>query len=496
MNRQLIVLALLLTVLAQSVLAANDPGHDSLYVLRLGDTNITGDINLTGSLTASLVRFNNKTFGDYLDINANGTILGAPSAPRIMAGSSVLYIDSTGNLYLNTKGGTTGIVQVGDTATNAVTMNVSGQLVAYNITALNVYSSGGVNASGPIFAGGSQVCTVGNGLCASPGVGGNAGGGWYNTSDNTTSSLRVIVNSSATTGSFIVQNQTGSTHVLVNGSSGYVGVGTATPMVRLHIVHDEGSAAGAGVPVVYLAKSNNFGNSLVDMVHLNRTVSGDVGSAGVGSSLVFSTEDSTGAAESMGRFGAIYTTVTDGSEVSAFVFQTRTGGGAIAEAARLQGQNFGINTTNPQNTLEVKGTLNASAIYVGTTAVCLSNGVNCLASGGDAGSGWLNTSTQVILANNATNVSVGSLSGLSALFVDTARGRVGVNTSTLTAALSVNGTVNITGQNHLSGNTTYSLSTGNSVVCFERFIGTTQNYSRCINSSGHVTENFGSFAVN
>src|SRR3569832_440298 len=93
---------LLLLLFSSSVLAANDPGHDSLYVLKIGDSNVVGNINITSSLNASLVKFTNKAFGDYLDINANGTILGAPSQPRIMAGTNALYIDSTGNLYRGT----------------------------------------------------------------------------------------------------------------------------------------------------------------------------------------------------------------------------------------------------------------------------------------------------------------------------------------------------------------------------------------------------------
>lgn len=128
----IIAVAIWLLLLPLAV-AANDPGHDSLYVLRIGDTNVTGSINLTGNVTASFVRFTSKAFGDYLDIVANGTVLGAPSISRIMGATSSLYIDSTGGLYLNTKGGTSSTIQIGDTATNGVTLNVSGVIRQQNV---------------------------------------------------------------------------------------------------------------------------------------------------------------------------------------------------------------------------------------------------------------------------------------------------------------------------------------------------------------------------
>ena len=83
-----------LMLLAPLSLAANDPGHDSLYVLRVGDTNITGSINLTGNLNASFVKITQRLFGDYLDVVGNGTVLGSPSQPRVMGASNALYIDS------------------------------------------------------------------------------------------------------------------------------------------------------------------------------------------------------------------------------------------------------------------------------------------------------------------------------------------------------------------------------------------------------------------
>lgn len=55
--------------------------------------------------------------------------------------------------------------------------------------------------------------------------------------------------------------------------------------------------------------------------------------------------------------------------------------------------------------------------------------------------------------------------------------------------------VNITGRLQVAGNTTYTIPAGASLVCFERFVGTVQNYSRRINASGQIVEQFGAFEV-
>jgi len=128
-KEKILLLLIMMLAAAPLAIAANDPGHDTLYVLKIGDSNVIGSINISENLTARFVRVTSKFFGDYLDILANGSAsIVVPTTPSIQAASNTLYIDSTGNLYINSKAGTSSIVQIGDPATNSITLNVSGSI--------------------------------------------------------------------------------------------------------------------------------------------------------------------------------------------------------------------------------------------------------------------------------------------------------------------------------------------------------------------------------
>jgi hypothetical protein len=148
---------LLVIIVAQAALAANNPGHDSLYVLKLGNSDVAGSINITGGLNATLVRATGKFFGDYLDIVANGTVGSSLTNPAIQAGSGSLYIDST-SAYINTKT-STGLVQVGNPANNLITLNVSGTIMQQNV---KVCLANGTNCLTGTNTGGN-ITTISNG---------------------------------------------------------------------------------------------------------------------------------------------------------------------------------------------------------------------------------------------------------------------------------------------------------------------------------------------
>ena len=131
----LILLLLGIPLLSTLSFAANDPGHDILYVLKLGDSNVTGSINVSQNLTANYLAATVKLIGSDLDIWANGSTYTPSSRPAIQSTTTNLYIDpsSGGNLYFNTLGGTTGVVQVGPTTGSSVTLNVSGTITQQGV---------------------------------------------------------------------------------------------------------------------------------------------------------------------------------------------------------------------------------------------------------------------------------------------------------------------------------------------------------------------------
>jgi hypothetical protein len=141
--------------------AVNDPGHDSLYVLLTGDSNIIGSLNITSNLTANSIRAASLIYGDQLDIRANGTIMSATNRPAIQADGNYLYLDSRTDLYINTRGGTINTVQVGPTSGSSLTFNVSGTIMQQNV---NVCLQNGSNCpssmSGANVTGSGAVGTI------------------------------------------------------------------------------------------------------------------------------------------------------------------------------------------------------------------------------------------------------------------------------------------------------------------------------------------------
>lgn len=111
-------------------------------------------------------------------------------------------------------------------------------------------------------------------------------------------------------------------------------------------------------------------NSLVEVMRLRRYTTGTA-TDGIGGSMDMYVEDAAGTAELTGRIGNLLTTATSGNETSALTFWTRTGGTAITERVRIDGAgNVGINTTNPQSTLEVNGQVRLAD---GATAATIGN---------------------------------------------------------------------------------------------------------------------------
>jgi hypothetical protein len=403
---RLLLLLLLLVVIAHNALATNNPGHDSLYVLKIGDSNVTGTINLTGNVTATIVQATSRFFGPNVDIRGDGTSSG--NANQIIGTATNLELSSSGNLILN-KAVTGGQVYVGWPGTTT-TLNVTG----------NILGAGTLNVTGNAYANGAQVCTASNGLCAGAA---SSAGGWANDSTSTRTTLITIINSSSNAGSFIVQNQSGSVHLFVNGSIGAVGIGASAPMEILHVT------GGARVDLAIINLTNladGSVNSSVTTINVTSTT----GYPAIGTVLIdaealsYATKTTTSfTGVTRGALGTTAANHTSNAIVNSVV-EMALRNSTLPVFVATSGGLVGINTTTPGSTLEVKGSMNATNIKVGTTNVCLSDGTNCPA-GATGNTGWTNTSGSgnISLTNTGVNVSIKTL------FVDNTNGRVGIGTS-------------------------------------------------------------------
>jgi len=123
------------------VSAFNDPGHDSLYVLKLGDSTILGNLNVTGNITTTQLTAEERVFSPYLVIKGDGDPAGA-AINRIVGTTAGLEISSIQELVLNT--GVGGIVRIGSTGVPA-----------------------GLNVTGNIWSGGTLVCLADGTNCIS-----------------------------------------------------------------------------------------------------------------------------------------------------------------------------------------------------------------------------------------------------------------------------------------------------------------------------------------
>jgi hypothetical protein len=323
---------------------------------------------------------------------------------------------------------------------------------------------------GTVYSGGNEVCTAANGLCASAA----AGSGWINTS------TQVYLSNNATNLSI---GQISSNPVLfVDTTSGRVGI------------RNSAVDSNQGNPTLLIGNDGltpNLGLFGTEDTDRTAIISFGSWSGGVSHEIYF--RDS-------GTRGLVFNSSLTGAQL----FLERSLG------------YIGINTTSPTSQLHVIGDANITRNVTGGGLRTLGDvGIGTLAPaaklqvlGGDvyvSGS----TNTRIVVGDtlaagdfgqlqwDTTNddLELGTDSTLDDLVLQPGGGEVGVGTNSPTHTLTVAGTFNVTGQQAIGANTTYTIPSGSGTVCFERFIGTTYNYTRCVNSTGNVIETVGSFVA-
>ena len=218
-THRLLAMATVLALTLPIVLAANNPGHDTLYVLKIGD-NITGSLNLTGNLTAFGLQTATLVYGNQLDIWANGTQQ-TPSKPTVQSAGNNLYLDSSaGDVRIATLAGTTNYVRVGTGSINVILNGTVNSVSNLSVNGtIRIYDNGtGAFAAGTSVAG-SPVCTSTNGLCT-----GGATGYTQWRFDTNTGNPQAITNNTLvnfTAGSGITISHSGTTITIAStGGSG------------------------------------------------------------------------------------------------------------------------------------------------------------------------------------------------------------------------------------------------------------------------------------
>jgi hypothetical protein len=129
MKRELISIIITLILLLISicaVAAANDPGHDTLYIEQQGDSELNGTLNITNNL--SLQSTSKVKQGGVLTLYADGSTPATGTYISATGDSEYkLYLDTSGNVYIkNNIGG--GMVYIGKTGSTPTGLNVSGAL--------------------------------------------------------------------------------------------------------------------------------------------------------------------------------------------------------------------------------------------------------------------------------------------------------------------------------------------------------------------------------
>ena len=159
------------------------------------------------------------------------------------------------------------------------------------------------------------------------------------------------------TGSLIF-NTSGTERLRVT-SDGLVGIGTTTPDNLLTILGNEFTTNA----IFHINASDNFNDSVANVITLDHVLKTLNSTGGIGVSILFRATDNASQLENLANISAILYNATNGTELSAITFSTRGNEitdfpQGLVERLRIDGYGrVGINTTSPNETLTIIGTL-------------------------------------------------------------------------------------------------------------------------------------------
>ena len=195
-------------IVIQTASAANDPGHDTLYIEQQGNSELNGTLNITQNL--SLTSTSKVKQGGVLTLYADGSTPGGTETYISATGSANydLYIETQGSIYF--KSLTTGMMYIGKTGT-PTDLNASGALY---VRGLN-YSAG-------------VVCLSNGSYCPAVLGGANVtGGGTINTIAKFTAATSIGNSTIIEINNLNISIDSGV--LFVDGTNNRVGIGTTSP---------------------------------------------------------------------------------------------------------------------------------------------------------------------------------------------------------------------------------------------------------------------------
>ena len=130
-------------------------------------------------------------------------------------------------------------------------------------------------------------------------------------------------------------------HITLSGNGqdlqfGTTGIGSG---IRFKIVAAVGVVVGSGsptpdLPILTARRASSSFDTNSDMIAMVRATTG-IAAAGLGGGYLFYLENATGDEEPAARFSAVWSNAGDGTESAYFTFQTRNAGGTVLERMRI-----------------------------------------------------------------------------------------------------------------------------------------------------------------
>ncbi len=234
------------------------------------------------------------------------------------------------------------------------------------------------------------------------------------------------------TGDFYINE----TMFFVNTTSGYVGVGTASPSATLDVVGTIEVGDGTlSAPSITFGNDTNVGFYRVAADQIGFVANGGLYFQFTAGSLLHS---STGGPSILGGVGTatnpVYSFYGDANSGLYRLGADQIGlitGGSATNGIIINNGSVGIGTTSPQNTLNVIGDINATT-NISTPEICLNGDCQTAWPSGSSSSGWNDTGTVVELVTGTDDVN------LTSMYVNQTSGNVGIGTASPRAELHVN----------------------------------------------------------